>query len=285
MPIQVIPYTAEWVPAVLAFNDRMHADRHALGLVRRLRSTPGCRLATRRPGASTGWRSRTGPWCAAPTRSSPTNGGSAANRSLVVDWQGPITEALIDRRWNTLGLRLLREMLKQYPLLYSWGHGGLEQPMLQMLEKLGWLLHRTPFLLRVLQARPLPAPQRPAPRHARASSGARRRCVQRRRIARPARAARGTHVRRHRRTPPAQAIPFERFEGWADELWERCAPLYAALACRDADTMNTLLPPGSVASRHSRARRARRSHARLGGASRHPDARRTRASGTCASAP
>ena len=242
MPIQVIPYTAEWVPAVLAFNDRMHATGTPWGWF----GDPADAWLPARDKKT--WREH---WLAVEDGAlvrgafalKPHEWQIHGAPQLVVDWQGPVTEGLIDRRWNTLGLRLLREMLKRHPLLYSWGHGGLEQPMLLMLEKLGWLLHRTPFLLRVLrpfrflrlngQLRDTRA--RRAALDAAAFSGA------------GSIALRALHAARmlgHRRTPQAQAIPFERFEGWADEVWERCAPLYAALACRDADTMNTLLPPG-----------------------------------------
>lgn len=242
MPIQVVPYTAEWVPAVLAFNDRLHATGTHWGwygdpvdawLPARDRKT---------------WREH---WLAiedgALVRGAyalkPHEWSICGEPRLVVDWQGPVTEGLIDRRYNTLGLRLLREMLKRHPLLYSWGHGGLEQPMLQMLEKLGWLLHRTPFLLRVLHPvrflrrnRLLrDTPTRRLALDLAAWSGA------------GSVGIRALHAARSigkPRTPPAQASAFESFDAWADDLWERCAPLYAAIACRDAATMNTLLPPG-----------------------------------------
>jgi hypothetical protein len=154
-----------------------------------------------------------------------------------------VTEGLISRRYNTLGLRLLREMTKRYPLLYSWGHGGLEQPMLLMLEKLGWLLHRTPFLLRVLHPATFLRRNRLL------------RSTPLRRLALDLAAVSGTgaiglHALqgrerfRGRRSAAATAEPFERFEPWADEVWERCAADYTALAARDAATMNALLAPG-----------------------------------------
>lgn len=242
MPIQVIPYTSEWVAAVLAFNDRMHATGTHWGWY----GDPVDAWLPARDKKT--WREH---WLAvedgAMVRGAyalkPHEWRIQGASQLVADWQGPVTEGLIDRRWNTLGLRLLREMLKRYPLLYSWGHGGLEQPMLQMLEKLGWMLHRTPFLLRVehpfrfLRKNRLlrDTPVRRLALDAAAWSGA------------GAIGLRALHAARAlggHRTRPAQATPFETFEGWADEVWQRCMPLYTALACRDADTMNVLLPKG-----------------------------------------
>lgn len=243
MPIQVVPYTAEWVPSVLAFNDRLHATGTHWGWY----GDPVDGWLPARDKKT--WREH---WLAVEDGSmvrgayalKPHEWSIRGTPQLVVDWQGPVTEGLIDRRYNTLGLRLLREMLKRHPLLYSWGHGGLEQPMLQMLEKLGWLLHRTPFLLRVLHPvrflrrnRLLrDTPVRRLALDVAAWSGA------------GSVGVRALHAARAfgaPRTPPARATVFDAFETWADELWLRCMPRYVAIACRDADTMNTLLPKGA----------------------------------------
>lgn len=71
----------------------------------------------------------------------------------VADWQGPFSEGAVDGRYAMLGLRLLRDMEKREPYLFSWGHGGYDQPMLQMLRQLKWALVDTPVALRVLRAR------------------------------------------------------------------------------------------------------------------------------------
>ena len=241
MPIQVIPYTQEWVEAVRAFNSRMSGTGWGWYV------SPRDEWLPEREGHKT-WREH---WLAVEDGAVVRGGyglkphewwihGAAR---LVTDWQGPVTEGLISRRYNTLGLRLLREMLKRYPLLYSWGHGGLEQPMLQMLERLGWLLHRTPFLLRVL--RPVRFLRR---------NGYLRQQAGRRLLLDAAafsgvgwlgvRALQRSSSLGARRSAPAIAEPFERFGEWADELWQRCAERYAVIAARDAGTMNTLLRPG-----------------------------------------
>ena len=71
--------------------------------------------------------------------------------SVVTDWQGPFSEGSVNSKYATLGLRLVRDMLSKRPLLYSWGHGGNEQPMVRMLRTMGWQMHGTPFCLRVLR--------------------------------------------------------------------------------------------------------------------------------------
>ena len=243
MAIEVVPYTAEWIDEVQAFNDRMHAGGTHWGWY----GSPVDEWLPRRPGPKT-WREH---WLA--VEDGRTVRGAYALKphewyihgrpQPVSDWQGPVSEGLLSRRYSALGLRLTRQMLKQYPLLYSWGHGGLEQPMLLMLDKLGWLLHATPFCVRIThpvrflrrnrflrrgKARSLAL-------DALAWTGAGSVGI---RLLHAVRALRG------RGADPAEAVPFERFEAWADELWERCLPAYAALALRDAATMNVLLTPG-----------------------------------------
>ena len=68
----------------------------------------------------------------------------------ITDWQGPVSEGAISRKYNSLGLRMIRDMLKKRPLLYSWGHGGEAEPIVRMLRRMGWLLHPTPFAIKVL---------------------------------------------------------------------------------------------------------------------------------------
>lgn len=242
MSIQVVPYTQDRVPAVLAFNDRMAAAGATWGWY----GSAVDEWLPERSGKKT-WREH---WLAV-DRDAEVRGAYAlkphewsvrGTPTLVTDWQGPVSEGLISPRYAALGLRLLREMLKQRPLLYSWGHGGLEQPMLQMLEKLGWLLHPTPFCIRVTH------PFRFL-RH-----NAFLRSTPARRLALDALAYSGMgsvglhawHALRASRLgadPPASVELFAEFGGWADDLWDRCRPAYSVIACRDASTMNTLLRP------------------------------------------
>jgi hypothetical protein len=241
MTIRVVPYTADRVDTVQAFNDRMEGTGWGWY------GSPIDDWLPEREGKGT-WREH---WLAVEDESF-VRGGYAlrpqewwigGSPHVVTDWQGPVTEGLIDRRYSALGIRLLREMLRQYPLLYSWGHGGLEQPMLQMLDRMGWLLHPTPFCLRIL--RPF--------RFLRYNGYLRRSLPQRLALdvlALSGAGSLGAPILHgalglgRSPTSPAQARVFERFEGWADELWERCRPAYAAIATRDAETMNTLLVPG-----------------------------------------
>lgn len=160
---------------------------------------------------------------------------------LVSDWQGPVSEGLLSPRYAMLGLRLIREMLKRYPVLYSWGHGGRNAAMLQMIVSLEWLIHDTPFCLKVLH------PFRFLRRNRYLRSSPRNRLVLdvlawtglgwlgltvlHLVLGLRGRRARGVEV---------EVVPS--FGEWADALWERCRDAYQALGYRDAGTMNDLVP-------------------------------------------
>lgn len=161
---------------------------------------------------------------------------------LVSDWQGPVSEGLLDARYATMGVRLLREMLKRYPVLYSWGHGGYETRLLQMLKSMRWLLHDTPFCLRVLHPfrflrrnRYLrDSPTRRLLLDALAFSGVGWLGIK---LLHALLGARGRGA-----ADGVRVEVVDRFGDWADALWTRNRDRYQALAYRDAATMNVLVP-------------------------------------------
>ena len=60
----------------------------------------------------------------------------------VADWQGPVSEGQVDPKYGALALRMMRQMLKQRPLLYSFGHGGAEERVIQLVKEMGWVHDR-----------------------------------------------------------------------------------------------------------------------------------------------
>ncbi|MBX3707348.1 MAG: hypothetical protein KF911_12025 [Pseudomonadales bacterium] len=160
----------------------------------------------------------------------------------VTDWQGPFTEGAVNPRYAPLGLRMLRDMLAKYPLLYSFGHGGSEEPMVQLLRSLKWTLHGTPFCLRILN---------PA-RFLRLNGYLRR--TRRLALIQDALAMSGLgavslgalhQAIKLRYSRPRSAVHAEvvgSFGAWADELWVAHRVRYRCLAVRDSRMMNRLLP-------------------------------------------
>lgn len=161
---------------------------------------------------------------------------------IVTDWQGPFSLGAIDNKYAAMGLRMVRDMLKKHPLLYSWGHGGNEEPIVKMLDRMGWRLHPTPFLFRVCRPNNFlrkNAYLRNDPKQAialdiLAFSGLGTIGVH------ALHAALRVKSRKLRLGGSAEVVP--EIGPWADELWERAKDQYTALAVRDADTMNALVP-------------------------------------------
>ncbi len=244
MPIEILRHGEQWKPAVLAFNQRMKATGSSWGYY----VEPVDSWLPERPGVPV-WREH----YLAVEDGTQVRGGYALKpqscwlqgaSATVCDYQGPVSEGVIDSRYSTLALRLLRDMERRQPLLYSWGHGGEDQVVLQILRKLGWWLHPTPMCVRVLR------PARFLHRNAWLRTTAARRAGL------DLLAASGlgwlgftalhgalglrSHVR-----GAIEVESVERFGAWADELFDRCKHRYSLVAARDAKNMNALLPKGS----------------------------------------
>jgi hypothetical protein len=244
MGIRIVPHSTELSAAVEAFNGRMRAGGSPWGLS----PDPVPTWLPKRPGQHV-WRE----WYAAVDETSAVRGGFVlkpqnwlvrGQMTMVTDWQGPVSEGSVDPRYAWLAVRLIREMVIQRPALYSWGHGGNEQPVLQILRKMGWLLHGTPFCLLVvkpsrflrLNAYLRTSPPRRAALDFLAYTGA------------GSAGLRTLHALlrlRSVRRFGARAEPIAGFGAWADELWQRCKDRYTAIAVRDAVSMNALAPAGS----------------------------------------
>ncbi len=241
MAIKVVPYDPDHVTAVAAFNQRMLEGNTGWGWYE---SAVDAWLPSREDKRT--WREH----FLAIDDEGEVRGAYAhkphqwrihGETLLVSDWQGPVSEGLLSRRYATLGLRLIREMLKRYPVLYSWGHGGHEAAMLQMIVSLKWMIHDTPFCLKVLH------PFRFLRRNHYLRSSARNR------FALDALAYSGIgwiglkllyvllglRGAAHRDVR-AEVVP--RFDDGADVLWDRCMDAYQAIGFRDAQTMNALVP-------------------------------------------
>jgi len=241
MAIRIVPHKADLSAAVHAFNLRMHAGGSPWGFY----VDPIPEWIPRRDGQNV-WRE----YYVALDDDGEVRGAFALKPqdwwvrgeiSVVTDWQGPFSEGSVNAKYATLGLRLIRDMVAKRPQLYSWGHGGNEQLVVQMLRKMDWLMHSTPFCLRVLK----PARFLRLNAYLRGTAG-RRAALDL--LAWSGLGFLGLHALhallrlRGLRRFEARAAEVSEFGIWADALWERCSGRYTALAVRDAASMNALCP-------------------------------------------
>lgn len=250
MKIRIVPHGQQYSEAVEAFNRRLREGGSRWGFY----TQPECTWIPHREKVRV-WRD----FYLAVAEDVTVRGGFAlkpqpwyihGNEHTVADWQGPFSEGEIAPQHAALGLRMFREMQKKEPLLYSWGHGGRDVPILQLIRKMGWFVHGTPLMVHVNH-----------PFSFLRKNGSLRRTPSLRLLldflafsglgalgSTTLMSAQGW-ISRYRRRPsqaggPVRTTEFEHFEAWADELWNRCKSRYEALAVRDAGIMNTLLPQG-----------------------------------------
>lgn len=252
MPIQVVPHTQSYSSAVEAFNRRMKDGGSKWGFY----TNPVPDWIPKSPGSRT-WRE----YHLAVDEADNVRGGYAlkpqewlihGEAHLVTDWQGPFTEAAIDVKYSPLMLKLFRTMLKEHPLLFSLGHGGTEEPIIDLLAKMKWDLHAIPFAFAVLR------PYRFARHNSYLRTTALRRFVMDL-FAYSGLAYLGVKflsMWRRRRSDRVTVDIVNRFELWADELWDAHKTKYTCLAVRDSEMMNALLPqvgwPGGTRLKVSR---------------------------------
>ena len=243
VPIAIVPHASEHSHAVEAFNQRMHDGGSKWGFY----TSPVPDWLPYREGAPT-WRE----YHLAIEDGDAVRGGFAlkpqkwlinGKEEWVTDWQGPFTEAAINPRFSPLMLKLFRWMLKEHPLLFSLGHGGTEEPIVDLLRKMRWDLHGVPFCFRVLR----PYRFLRFNRYLRETPG--------RRLGLDFLAYTGlgaigiaalqffSSMKARGGNAGVQAHEVESFGAWADELWSRHKDEYACLAIRDAEMMNSLMPP------------------------------------------
>jgi hypothetical protein len=60
--------------------------------------------------------------------------------TMIADYQLPISEGIVDRRYAPVGLLLLTDALKRQPLLFALGMGGYQEKLVQMLKTMKWSL-------------------------------------------------------------------------------------------------------------------------------------------------
>jgi hypothetical protein len=231
MSFQILPFTAESIPAVQDFNRRLAAAAIAPG--QHFPETP-----------EPGWLPAMQLFVAKDEDS--VHGGyilrhqifSVAGETVAAaHYRLPLSEGLIDRSYATLGLSMVRDALTRQPRLYALGMGGMDKPLPQMLKRLGWPVHPVPFYFKIVHpARFLRhiRPLRNTPLH---------------RLAFDVTAFTGAGWLGMKLTGLARRIPAAPFDlepsfsPWADNVWDRARSDYALLAVRDAATLDQLYPP------------------------------------------
>lgn len=160
-----------------------------------------------------------------------------AMREDVKNIQLPLSEGSVNSAFSHVGVMILAEALRNNPLLYALGMGGIQTPLPRALKGMGWMTMLVPFFFRVI---------RPAAflRNIRIlrTTAVRRLALDAAAITGIGRLGLGSiHAAlTHRTQRQAHLHVVSRFDPWADEIWERARGDYSLVALRDADELNLL---------------------------------------------
>jgi hypothetical protein len=224
--MRVAEFTEEWVDAVRAFNQRIAASRQELPETPRPTLMPGMEvyLATEGAAVRGGYILRRQKFFA------------AGKELAVAHYRLPLSEGVVERRYATLGLRLVRDAIAREPLLYCLGMGGWAKPLPQMLKRLGWRMCELPFHFKVLRASRFL-------RNIRAVRTSIWRKLALDMAALSGAGWLGMKIIGHgaRLAPqPHEIVPA--FDSWADSIWKQSRDAYPVVAQRDAATLDALYP-------------------------------------------
>jgi len=75
------------------------------------------------------------------------------NITAIGNYQLPLSEGTIDKKYNMLGIQMLSDVMKKQSLLYSLGMGGLDKQLPQLLSAMGWRVQKVPFYFKACHPR------------------------------------------------------------------------------------------------------------------------------------
>jgi hypothetical protein len=157
------------------------------------------------------------------------------------DFQLPMSEGIVDRKYVGVGVRLLRDALDRQPLLYALGMGGYEQALPRLLAASGWNMFSVPFFFRIV--RPYPflrnivylrrSPLLRCLIGGMAFSGLGWAVIK---------ALQTVHNGRAFRAAPLGVEVVDEFQDWADDLWNAHRGEYGVCGERDSTSLQILYP-------------------------------------------
>jgi hypothetical protein len=155
--------------------------------------------------------------------------------------QLPLSEGIANKAYSMVGMSLLTDAMRRQPFLYVLGVGSMAEPLVKMLQAIGWSARAVPFYFRVVHpVRFLgqitylrTSSLRKAVLDMLAVSGIGWGAIK---LAQAAK--RGNRIERIR----LDAQVATEFSGRSDHLWDLCKTEYLMAAVRDSANLNILYP-------------------------------------------
>lgn len=151
--VRIVPFTEAEVPAALAFNRRMREGRAPTDFV--LPERPNGRVAGAPPAIT--WTK----YVAMGEEGEARGGfllmqqpGVVNGQSVQVgNYQAPVSEGILNKRFSMVGVHMLRYVERQWPYAFGVGMGALDRPQPRLLAAAGWTVQPIPFLFRIVRPR------------------------------------------------------------------------------------------------------------------------------------
>jgi hypothetical protein len=230
MPIEIRPFSPEWLAALREFNRRLEAIGMQLPEAPEAEMLPGSRLYLAAEG-----RDVRGGYILRPQTFS-----FSGELRRVAHLRLPLSEGAVNRSYARVGPMLIRSAEKTEPLLYALGMGGIDRPLPRMLQAMGWSVIPVPFYFHVVRAA----------RFLRAIRAIRKTRLRAFLMDIAAWTGAGWLLIRNRQRRHPQPAPrrihseeTEDFGPWAEEIWSAAQPEYGMTAVRDAGALQRLYPP------------------------------------------
>lgn len=239
MPINIVEYQPEHQAEVQAFNDRVKAHQIEFSLPK----TPVSAWLPKLPGRPVTmefWLALDGASVRGGYKLRHQNFILRGTEVMAANYQGPLSEGTIDRKYMMVGAQLLRSAVQKQPLLYALGMGGITQPLPKILKASGWTLELVPFFFRVLRPANFLRNIQPLRR-----SGARR-------LLADVAAFSGAGAlgfwglklakQKKRLSSAVEFAAVPRFAAWADQVWQEAKGGYLFSGVRDQTSQNIIFP-------------------------------------------
>ena len=240
MAIAIVPYGVEHEPLVRAFNQRMGERGTHWGFYDT--ASPGWLAPGQSPNAQRDYYlgvdetpAVRGAYCLKQQQF--LIGGEVVQAASI---QGPVSEGLIDQRFGTVALHLIRDMQQRQPRLFAW---GASERLLGVLRRMRWTEFHTPLALRITKTSRFLRMNRFLRKNRKigaaldvlAVTGVGTLAVSLAQFGQRV-AAGGLLGSR------VKVTEVDRFGPWADTVWDAARGRYDFVALRDRATMNALLP-------------------------------------------
>ena len=162
----------------------------------------------------------------------------------IASYHKPISEGIVNKKYNSIGIRLIMDGLNRQPLLFALGMGGYDEQITKVLEAMRWDMISIPFYFKVVNVQCF------------LKNLTYFRNTKLKRLLLDWIYVTGLGIVFHKllkfffkwsrnKNNNVSYAEVKQFSSWANDLWERCKNEYDMIAVRDMSILNILYPSNS----------------------------------------